>query len=128
MVHAMARFWQHLWNAPNSLLGLLGGIGGAWNLNRREGILEVDGGWFIQFLYRKHWAAAITLGDVILYVDTPSRLAFHHHEMVHVRQGRAWGPLFLPLYVLESLAQYLKTGDGYRNNRFEREAYESETP
>lgn len=123
----MKRLWQHWWNAPNSLLGLAGGLGGAWHFRRVEGVLEVEGGWLAWLLHRQRWAAAITLGDVILYIDGSSRLAFHHHEMVHVRQGRTWGPLFLPLYLLESLVQKIRTGDGYRNNRFEREAYESET-
>ncbi|MDQ2799425.1 MAG: hypothetical protein M3Y13_07265 [Armatimonadota bacterium] len=122
----MKRLWQHWWNAPNSLLGLLGGLGGAWHFGRAEGVVEVEGGWLARLLHRRRWAAAITLGDVILYIDASSRLAFHHHEMIHVRQGRTWGPLFLPLYLLESLVQKLRTGDGYRNNRFEREAYESE--
>ena len=48
--------------------------------------------------------------------------------MVHVRQGRAWGPLFLPAYVLESAYQWLRTGRGYWDNRFEVAARRQDAP
>lgn len=112
-----------LWNGPNSLLGLLGGMGGCFGWHREEGVWEVAGGWLIGGLGRFGWADAITLGDVVLYADARLIPLLHAHEMVHVRQGRRWGPLFLPLYVLESLFQWLRTGHGYHDNRFEIAAY-----
>jgi hypothetical protein len=116
-----------LWNCPNTLLGLLGAIGGTpQNSPDPSGVLEVSGGWLIRVLARGGWASAITLGEVVLYEDAALILVLHTHEMVHVRQGRLWGPFFLPAYVLESLYQWLKTGDGYRNNRFEVEAFRAE--
>ncbi len=115
-----------LWNAGNSLIGLVGAIGGRGAWRRQEKVLEVSGGWLIGLLMRRGWAQAITLGDVVLYAE-PSLIALiHHHEMVHVRQGRAWGPFFLPAYILESLWQYLRTRDGYHNNRFEVAAFRQE--
>ncbi len=115
----------HLWNSPNSLLGLIGSLGGEYRPCRDEGVLEVTGGWLIGLLSCRRWASAITLGDVILYADAALIPLVHDHEMVHVRQGRAWGPLFLTAYVLELLGQWIKTGDGYHNNRFEVAAYQS---
>ncbi len=86
-------------------------------------VLEASGGWLIRVLAYEGWASAITLGEVILYEDAAAIPHLHTHEMVHVRQGRLWGPFFLPSYLLESLYQWLKTGEGYRNNRFEVEAF-----
>lgn len=115
--------WGQIGNAPNTLIGLLGAIGGVQQRGGTEGIFEFAGGWLIGLLHRCGWATAITLGDVILYADAVLIPRLHDHEMVHIRQGRYWGPLFLPLYILESLYQWIKTGDGYHQNRFEVEAY-----
>ena len=124
----MSGWLPPLWNSGNSLLGLIGGIGGAWRHNPKDGVLEVAGGWLIGLLSRCRWASAITLGDVILYAGADLIAGLHDHEMVHVIQGRMWGPFFLPAYVLESLGQWMTTGDGYHNNRFEAVAYlESDT-
>ena len=114
---------RHVWNVGNSLIGCLGAVGGVWRVDHSEGVAEVAGGWLIGRLVRQGWASAITLGDVILYADARLIPLLHEHEMVHVRQGRAWGPLFLPAYVLESLYQQVRMGDGYRSNRFEVAAY-----
>ncbi len=114
----------HLWNSPNSLLGWIGAAGGQATWRREERICEVTGGWLTALLRRKRWADAITLGDVVLYADGSMAPLLRAHEMVHVHQSRLWGPFFLPAYGLESLWQWLRTGDGYRNNRFERAAYD----
>lgn len=113
----------HLWNSPNSLLGLAGSVGGGFRPHRQDCVLEVAGGWLISLLSRQGWASAITLGDVILYAEAALIPLLHDHEMVHVYQGRTWGPFFLPAYVVELLYQWLKTRDGYHNNRFEVAAY-----
>lgn len=114
---------QRCWTLPNTLLGLLGGLGGRFHWRRAEGICEVSGGWFVGTLRRLRLADAVTLGDVVLYADDACRPVLRTHEMVHVQQYRVWGPLFLPAYALESLYQWLHTGDGYHNNRFEISAY-----
>ena len=115
-----------LWNSTGTLLGLAGALGGRGQWNSRDLMLEVAGGWLTALLSRAGWASAITLGEVVLYADSGLVPILHDHEMVHVRQGRLWGPFFLPLYVLESAWQWLRTGDGYRNNRFEIAAYSVE--
>ncbi len=112
-----------LWNAGNSLIGLVGAAGGRGAWRRGENVLEVTGGWLIALLHHRGWAQAITLGDVVLYADAALIPLIHAHEMVHVRQGRVWGPFFLPAYILESAWQYLRTREGYHNNRFEVAAY-----
>ena len=112
-----------LWNSGNSLIGLAGAVGGRASWDKTDGMLEVSGGWLIFLLARAGWASAITLGEVVLYQEPALVPILHTHERVHVKQGRLWGPFFLPAYVLESAWQWLRTGDGYRNNRFEVAAY-----
>ena len=68
--------------------------------NRLIGFVGALGGWLITVLARRRWASAITLGDVVLYAGS---------KLVPI----------LPTYVLEAAWQWIRTGDGYRNNRFE---------
>lgn len=119
---------DHLWNSPNTLLGCVGALGGRGTWRREEQICEVTGGWLAAWLSRSGWADAITLGDMVLYADSSLPPILRAHEMVHVHQSRRWGPFFLPAYGLESLWQWLRTGEGYRNNRFERAAYDGPSP
>ncbi|MGI4788223.1 MAG: signal peptide prediction [Janthinobacterium lividum] len=121
------RVWlPRLWNSGNSLLGLLCSLGGRPVWHKADGIIEVSGGWLIGLLSRAGWASAITLGEVVLYAGSHLMPVLHDHEMVHVYQGRVWGPFFLPAYVLESAYQWLRTGNGYYNNRFEVAAYSAD--
>ena len=115
-----------LWNGGNSMIGLAGALGGRAAWVKTDFMLEVSGGWLIGLLSRAGWASAITLGDVVLYAGRELVPILHAHERVHVHQGRFWGPFFLPAYVLESAWQWLRTSDGYRNNRFEVAAYRVE--
>jgi len=124
----MAHWLPRVWNVGNSLLGLLGAVGGTGRFRTEEAVWEVAGGWLIAGWGGGGWASAITLGDVILYADARLIPLLHAHEMVHVRQGRAWGPLFLPAYGLESLYQWRRTGHGYWDNRFEVAARRQEAP
>ena len=103
--------WAGVW----SLLGL----GLAPFFERRyvcRGVLLCEGaGWprRLGWHYR-----AITFGHVVLAVDEldPSTL---EHELVHVRQYEAWGPLFIPVYGLASLGARIRGRDAYRDNPFE---------
>lgn len=115
----MADWLLRVWNGGNSLLGWVSAQGGNMRFRVEDGVWEVAGGWLIGLLDRVGWASAITLGDIILYADARLIPLLHEHEMVHVRQGRTWGPFFLPAYVLELLFQWLRTGRGYWDNRFE---------
>lgn len=120
----------YLWAGPASLLGLVCcGLALATGGGCRVvgGVLEVYGGavrWILRYLtVLPGGAAALTLGHVVLGLD-PAALAFTRvHERVHVRQYERWGPLFIPLYLLASLALLLRGRDPYRQNPFEREAF-----
>ena len=120
----MRVFGRVIWNGGNSLIGLIGGLGGRATWHKEDEMLEVGGGWLIKILARRGWASAITFGDVVLYERAALVPVLHAHERMHTRQYRVWGPLFLPAYVLESAWQQLRTGDGYRSNRFEVAAYQ----
>ncbi len=46
------------------------------------------------------------------------------HEAVHVAQYERWGPLMLPAYLFSSCYVYFVGKRFYRDNPFEREAYD----
>ncbi len=117
-----------VWTLPNTLLGLAfvvpAWIGGG-SVRWFGGNLEVYGGgaaWFLRRCCRN--AAALTLGQVILARDAVTMEIARLHEYVHVWQYRRWGPLFLPAYALSSLWAWLRGRDPYRDNYFERQAFE----
>ena len=66
----------------------------------------------------------MTLGHVILGQDLDCLRYSRRHEHVHVRQYERWGPFFLPAYLLASFILWLRDRDPYRDNPFEREAYD----
>jgi len=115
-----------IWNGGSSFIGVVGGLGGKATWHKEDQVLEVSGGWLVGLLSHQRWASAITFGEVVLYERRELVPILHRHEMVHVRQYRLWGPFFLPAYLLESAWQWLRTGDGYRNNRFEVDAYRND--
>ena len=104
-----------LWTAPNTLIGLIGGLAGmvagarpSWN-RRDLAIVFRDWPWGP--------GGAITLGNVILHtgpvLDVPCRtyahqagyatepvIGLHDHERAHVYQYLVLGPLYLPVYLL----------------------------
>jgi hypothetical protein len=120
----------YAWAGPNSLIGLV--IGGTMILlgahtQRVAGVLEVAGGLVGTFLGPQRIALpwrAITLGHVILGIDAAALDESRAHEHVHVRQYEQWGPFFLPAYVASSLWQLACGRRCYRDNWFERQAYE----
>jgi len=120
-----------LWCFPTSLPGLLLAVlalASRGSLQRREGVLEVTGGWPAELLRHltliEGGASALTLGHVVIARSPALMEATRAHELVHVRQAERWGPLFLPAYLVASLAARLEGGHWYRDNRFEREAFE----
>jgi hypothetical protein len=120
----------YAWAGPNSLIGLV--IGGALMLlgaraSRVDGVVEVAGGLVGTFLGQKRIALpwrAMTLGHVIVGIDEAALRQSRAHEHVHVRQYEQWGPFFLPAYVVSSLWQLACGRRCYRDNWFERQAYE----
>ncbi|MBC7784308.1 MAG: hypothetical protein H7144_10760 [Burkholderiales bacterium] len=118
---------RYLWALPNTLLGLVPVLivqlqGG--HVRRVEGVIEVAGGVVTLLLTALPIKPlAMTLGHVVWAIDEPALVRTREHERVHVRQYERWGPLFLPAYLLASLAMKLRGRDAYRDNPFEREAY-----
>lgn len=120
----------YAWAGPNSLIGLA--IGGAMMLlgaraRRVAGVLEMWGGLVGTLLGPRRIALpwrAITLGHVILGIDVAALDQSRAHEHVHVHQYEQWGPFFLPAYVASSLWQLACGRRCYRDNWFERQAYE----
>lgn len=77
-------------------------------------------------LLLQEWLA-ITIGPLILAWRRlePAELA---HELEHVRQWRAHGPLFAARYLLESFRSWRAGTGWYRGNRFEAAARRAAQP
>lgn len=125
----MRRSLRYLWALPVTLLGVLvalaaRGSGGA--IRQVEGVLEVAGGWPAWVLRRgfpfSGPVVAITLGHVVLGVSSSVLAATRMHERAHVRQFERWGVFLLMLYPLAGLLAWLRGGNPYCDNLFEREA------
>jgi hypothetical protein len=120
-----------IWASPGSLVGLTVGLmglasGGSWR--RKEETLEFWGGAVTSFLENvplmAGGALAMTLGHVILGINEHALEVTREHELVHVRQYERWGPLFLPAYLTCSAWLWAIGRDSYRDNPFEREAFD----
>jgi hypothetical protein len=116
------------WASPWTLVGLcVGGcalISGG-RVRRGPGILEFHGGaarWVLRAI--PGGPLAMTLGHSVLGLDETSLDVAQLHELVHVRQYERWGPLFIPAYFSCWFVLWVSGKDGYRDNPFEREAYE----
>lgn len=66
----------------------------------------------------------MTLGHIVIGRDQQCLDSTRSHERVHVRQCERWGPMFIPAYLFFSLRLLIRGGDAYRDNPFEREAYD----
>ena len=125
------RFWLYLWVLPVSVVGLLLALlarASGGRLERKDGVLEVYGGWPAKLLCRGFPfcgpAAAITLGHVVLGASQHALEATRSHERVHVRQYERWGILFMLAYPLAGAWAWVKGGNPYWDNAFERQARE----
>jgi hypothetical protein len=125
----MLRIWFYLWPLPATLVGVLLALlarssGGM--LQWVDGVLEAAGGWPARILRRGFpfcgAVAAITLGHVVVGVSRGALAATRAHERAHVRQFERWGTLMLVLYPIAGLIAWLRGGNPYRDNFFEREA------
>jgi hypothetical protein len=105
-----------VWTLPNTALGVLLGLltfqrprihGGALVFDRAPRGLTL----LMSTLHR----SAMTVGFVILSA-VPLEGTLLSHERYHIRQYMAWGPLFIPAYLL------LAVPFGYRRHPFERAA------
>lgn len=121
----------YLWALPNSVVGaVIGGVGllGGGSASVVDGVIEFRGPLIKKGLRKlvpiAGGADAVTIGHVILGRDDGALTRCRAHEHVHVRQYERWGPFFLPAYAIASIAAAARGGDAYRDNRFEREAYD----
>jgi hypothetical protein len=118
----------YVWAAPATALGLVFALlalrGG--QIAIIDGVLEVHGPllrWALAHLTAvRGGVTAITFGHVVLGHDGQALESTRTHERVHVAQYERWGPLFIPAYAAASLWAFLRGGDFYLDNSFEREA------
>jgi hypothetical protein len=102
-----------VWTLPNTVLGTVIGLL-TFHLPRlSSGVLLFDRGpRGVSAILSRLGRTAMTVGFVVIGTE-PVRGELLRHELVHVRQYRVWGPLFLPLYG----ALYLRYG--YDRHPFE---------
>ncbi|MFT5522331.1 MAG: hypothetical protein ACI9G1_001658 [Pirellulaceae bacterium] len=118
------------WASPYTIIGLtIGCIGlcfGGRVQIRGRAIEFYDGGtkWFIHRLPHGQFTFALTLGHTILGQTDASLDISRKHEAVHVAQYERWGPFMLPAYFLSSIFVWQMGRRYYRDNPFEREAYD----
>lgn len=109
------RLLRYVWALPWSLVGAAISV----FFRRRSvvrGVLLAEGA---RWPRRLGWHyRAITFGHVVLSVDELD-LDTLDHELVHVRQYEAWGPLFVPAYLVGSVKAKLDGRHYYRDNPFE---------
>ena len=87
-----------LWSLPNTLIGLLFGVGGRYRWDAPHRVVVVDGGWVVALFGRRYFSG-MCVGDVVLCTHPLSDATFRH-ELIHATQGRLLGPLYLPLTLL----------------------------
>jgi hypothetical protein len=124
---------RYLWASPASAVGValgLVGIAAGGRMSVHTGVLEFEGPLLAWGLRHLTWldggVEAITFGHVVLARDAWLLQATRRHERVHVRQYERWGRLFIPLYLGASVWALANGRDPYRDNPFEREAFELE--
>ncbi len=119
-----------LWALPWTLVGLgfgLLGLATGGGMRVRGGIVECHGGmlaWIFERLPIE--PMAMTLGHAVLGRSEIALDITRSHERIHVHQYERWGLLFVPAYLLCSLVLWMRGEDAYRQNPFEREAFENE--
>ncbi len=120
------------WASPYSIIGLLIGCTGVIFGGRVRivgpAIEFYDGGikWFVHRLPHGQFTLALTLGHIILGQTDAALAIARRHEVVHVAQYERWGPLMLPAYLIASCYVYYTGKRFYRDNPFEREAYDKD--
>ncbi len=122
-----------VWASPWTLVGcVVGGVslvaGGGVQIV--DGVIEFYGGvlpWLLRRIPIAGGAAAMTLGHSVIAKTQSDLHRTRDHERIHVRQYERWGPLFVPAYAAASAIVWIQGGDAYRDNAFEREAYDGST-
>jgi hypothetical protein len=119
-----------LWASPYTLLGFLLGLLGlctGGKVRRRARVIEFYGGsvkWLLQKFFGGQGAMAFTLGHTVLGQTEAALDITRQHELVHVRQFERWGLFMGPAYLGCSLVLWLTGRRAYRDNPFERQAFQ----
>lgn len=100
-----------VWSLPGTIVGLALGATMATRPATRDGALVSTANRGFAALHRRIGFSAITFGHVIL-ANRRLNETVMSHELAHVRQWDALGPLTFVAYPLASIA-------GYRRNPFE---------
>lgn len=85
-------------------------------IDRRDGCFQASG-----YRHRYPLAGAFTIGCVVL-TRQPLTESVWGHELGHARQYAWCGPMFLPLYGLAAGWSWVRCGDWWSQNIFERRA------
>lgn len=121
----LAVAWAGPWTAVGLAIGLSGMLFGG-QYAARSGVVEFHDGLVAWLLRRMPYRPiAMTLGHCILGRSRAALDMAHEHELIHVRQYERWGILFVPAYLFAAGWTWLRGHDPYRDNPFEREAYEN---
>jgi len=117
--------WASPWTAVGITIGVVGiPFGGQYVV--RSGVIEFHDGLAAWLLARLPYRPmAMTLGHSVLGRTRAALDVSHEHELIHVRQYERWGILFVPAYLLASAWVWRQGRDAYRDNPFEREAYDN---
>lgn len=126
----MTLLLRYIWAFPNTLVGLVFVPLVILTRGRMEivdGVLELRGRVIATLLRRcvpiPGGAVAMTFGHVVLGRDRGALAAARAHERVHTGQCEAWGPVFIPAYLLAALWGAIAGAGAYEGNYFERQAF-----
>jgi hypothetical protein len=133
IVRTLITILAMIWASPYTLLGLLLGLIGVCTGGRvrvRGRVVEFHGGgvkWLLKKFFWGQGAMALTLGHTVLGQTDAALDISRAHELVHVRQYERWGLFMGPAYLGCSLVLWLIGRRPYRDNPFERQAYDQES-
>ena len=96
----LSPFWDWVdtgWASFDTLIGVIGGLGGTASYDYTNRVTVVQGGWVAGILQSGGWGA-ITFGEVIITPDCSTLMPIYNHELGQVDQSRILGPLYLLTY------------------------------
>ena len=112
-VTTMPTWLGFVWTSPNTLIGLVLGLGTFQRPRLADGAIIFDRApRGLTALMLRANRVAMTVGFVILSAR-PLAGRLQAHEQQHIRQYEVWGPLFIPVYLV------LAIGYGYRRHPME---------
>ena len=123
---SLVRAAAYAWAAPMSVAGLAVAACAGARVAWRDGVVEAHGPgivWWFDCIAPRRGILAMTLGHVVLGRHLAALDETRAHERVHVAQCERWGVAFVPAYACASLVAWLRGGDAYLDNSFERDAW-----